>query len=164
LLYSVPAIPTRQGLIPLRNIPLLKLFLIAYVWASVTVWLPLLAAGWPIMAPEGWLLFLQRFLFILPLTIVFDIRDIERDKTTATLTLPRLLGVRRAKIIAFGVLLLYMLLVALTQEGENRLALLFCGVMYGILIGLTDENRSEYFYAIAGDSILILPFIVLWFA
>lgn len=161
MLYSLPVIPARRGFMPLRHIPLLKLFLIAYVWASVTVWLPLLTANWPIKAGEGWFLFVQRFLFILPLAIIFDIRDLERDKATATLTLPLLVGVPKTKIIAFLILAIYLLIVIIVQQGNSRVALVMGGIIYGGIIWRADENRSEYFYAIAGDGILILPLLLL---
>jgi 4-hydroxybenzoate polyprenyltransferase len=162
MFYSLPVVPGPKGWVLLRNIPLLKVFLIAYVWACVTVWLPLLGAGWDIRSGEGWHLFGQRFLFILPLTILFDIRDVEKDQATATLTLPRLVGVARAKAIAWFILLAYLLLVILTQSGSHRVALVSCGLVYGIVIGLAHKRRSEYFYALAADGILVLPMLLLW--
>lgn len=162
MLYSLPVVPLRKGWVLLRNIPLLKLFLIAYVWACVTVWLPLLTAGWDISRAEGWQLFLQRFLFIFPLTIIFDIRDVDKDKTTATLTLPRLVGVRPAKVIAWLILLAYLVLVCLNQSGNHRIALLVAGGVYAVVIGLADKRRSEYFYALAADGLMVLPMVLLW--
>ena len=162
MLYSLPVVPGRNGWQLLRNIPLLKVFLIAYVWACVTVWLPLLGAGWPIGSGEGWQLFGQRFLFILPLTIIFDIRDVEKDQAMNTLTLPRLVGVGRAKAIAWMILLAYQALVVLTLSGPSRLALVCCGLVYATLIGLAHKNRSEYFYALAADGMLVLPMVLLW--
>jgi 4-hydroxybenzoate polyprenyltransferase len=131
------------------------------VWASVTGWLPLLAAHVPVLTGEGWLLFAERFFFILPLTIIFDIRDVARDRTTATITLPQLIGVKRAKLLAFTFLVGYLVLVVLGQEGINRIALLLSGVVYAGVIGFTHENRSEYFYTILGDGVLILPLLFL---
>ena len=162
MLYSLPVVPGRKGWVLLRNIPLLKVFLIAYVWACVTVWLPLLGAGWDIRSPAGWHLFGQRFLFILPLTIIFDIRDVDKDQATATLTLPRLLGVARARMVAWAILLAYLALVIFTQSGSHRLALVLCGGAYGVVIGLTHKRRSEYFYALAADGMLVLPLLLLW--
>ncbi|MGV3503405.1 MAG: hypothetical protein ACO1O1_06830 [Adhaeribacter sp.] len=162
MLYSLPVVPGRRGWLLLRNIPLLKVFLIAYVWACVTVWLPLLGAGWPITSTAGWQLFGQRFLFILPLTIIFDIRDVEKDQVTATLTLPRLVGVGGAKAIAWGILLTYLVLVVLTLSGPRREALVCCGLVYAGVIGLARKNRSEYFYALVADGMLVLPMVLLW--
>jgi 4-hydroxybenzoate polyprenyltransferase len=162
MLYSLPVVPGRNRWVLLRNIPLLKLFLIAYVWACVTVWLPLLGAGWNIGAGAGWRLFVQRFLFILPLTIIFDIRDVAKDQATATLTLPRLVGVGPAKVIAWLILLAYAALVLLTQSSPHRLALIGCGLVYGGVIGLAHQSRSEYFYALAADGMLVLPMVLLW--
>ena len=161
LFYSWPILPTSQGFIPLRNVPLLKILLISYVWAVVTVWLPLLAANWQFLAGKGWLLFLERFLFILPLTIIFDIRDVQRDQTTGTLTLPRLVGIGTAKWIAFTVLIGYLLLVFITHQGANCFALICSGFLYSLLIYLTNESRNEYFYAVAADGILVVPVILL---
>ena len=162
MLYSLPVVPGPKGWVLLRNIPLLKLFLIAYVWACVTVWLPLLAAGWDIRSGEGWHLFALRFLFIFPLTIIFDIRDVDKDQATETLTLPRLVGVGRAKGIAWLILLAYLVLVSLTLSGSHRVALILCGWVYGVVIGLAHKSRSEYFYALAADGMLVLPMVVLW--
>jgi 4-hydroxybenzoate polyprenyltransferase len=162
MLYSLPVVPGRNKWVLLRNIPLLKVFLIAYVWACVTVWLPLLGAGWDIRSTEGWYLFAQRFLFILPLTIIFDIRDVDKDQASATLTLPRLIGVAPAKVTAGLILLAYLALVTLTQGGSQRLALIVCGLWYGAVIGLARKSRSEYFYALAADGILVLPMLLLW--
>jgi hypothetical protein len=162
MLYSLPVVPGRQGWLLLRNIPLLKVFLIAYVWACVTVWLPLLGAGWPITSAAGWQLFGQRFLFILPLTIIFDIRDVDKDQVTATLTLPRLVGMGRAKAIAWSILLAYQVLVVLTLSGPRRGALVCCGLVYALVIGLAHKNRSEYFYALVADGMLVLPMVLLW--
>lgn len=162
MLYSLPVVPGPKGWVLLRNIPLLKLFLIAYVWACVTVWLPLLSAGWDILSPEGWHLFAQRFLFIFPLTIIFDIRDVDKDQITATLTLPRLIGVGRAKLVAWGILLAYLVVILLTQSGGNQLALVLCGLVYGLMISLAHKSRSEYFFALAGDGMLVLPMVLLW--
>ncbi|WP_157433418.1 UbiA family prenyltransferase [Adhaeribacter aquaticus] len=164
LFYSLPIIPLRKKVIPLRDIPLLKIFLIAYVWASVTVWLPLLAADWPISAREGWLLFMQRFFFLLPLTIIFDIRDVERDRTTATLTLPGLVGIKWAKVISFLILLLYIFIVIAYQTGPKQYALLLCGMIYGLVIAVASEKKGDYFYALVADGIMILQFLFLWMA
>ncbi len=64
LFYSWRIIPQKNGrLIPLRNIPLLKVFLIAYVWSCVTIILPVLTIDKPIMLFDIGPLFMRRFTF-----------------------------------------------------------------------------------------------------
>jgi hypothetical protein len=162
LLYSLPVLPIRGKYWPLRHIPLLKIFLIAYVWTCVTVWLPLLAYNQPIFTGEVWLLFLRRFLFILAITIIFDIRDVERDRATGTITLPGTIGVKRARYIAWVSLGLFALLVALIPQEMYRLALWLSAVATGYVVWQTYPGKSEYFFSVVADGMMVLQFLLLW--
>lgn len=71
----------------LRNIPGLKLFLIAFSWAGITVLFPLIQNYMSIRITD-WITFIQRFLFVLVITIPFDIRDINYDNNELK-TLPQ---------------------------------------------------------------------------
>lgn len=91
-------LPFRSGLIGLRGVPMLKLLLISFIWASLTVLLPLVSSV-DHFSESIWLIFVQRFLFVLAITIPFDIRDSDFDNPEL-LTLPQLIGINRSKIIA----------------------------------------------------------------
>lgn len=161
LLYSVPVVPVQGTFWPLRHIPLLKIFLIAYVWSCVTVWLPLLAFTLPLFTTAAWLLFVQRFLFLLAITIIFDIRDLERDKATGTITLPGSLGVPRAKFLAWFSLGLFVLFAVFTLENHYSLALAVSAVATAWVVGRAHAQRSEYFYAVGGDGMMLLQLLLL---
>jgi hypothetical protein len=76
--YSVPLLGgKRSGRKPLRSLPGLKIFLIAYVWAVATVGLPLMASGLSLFGTRSLLLMAERGLFIFALTLPFDVRDAE---------------------------------------------------------------------------------------
>ncbi|KAA5545688.1 UbiA prenyltransferase family protein [Adhaeribacter rhizoryzae] len=162
VLYSLPVLPIRGQLWPLRHIPLLKIFLIAYVWTCVTVWLPLLAYNQPIFSAEAWLFFLRRFLFILPITIIFDIRDVERDRATGTITLPGTIGINKAKFIAWSSLGLFSLLVGLTPPETHRAALWLSAVITGYVVWQTDATKNEYFFSVIADGMMVLQFLLIW--
>lgn len=102
LLYAVPFFlpaknsTSRKG--NLRSISGFKIYIIGIVWASVTVVLPVLENG---LFPytDMWIVFVQRFLFIIAIMIPFEIRDLAFDDTSLK-TLPQVLGIKKAKIIS----------------------------------------------------------------
>ncbi|MGI9531697.1 hypothetical protein [Lutimonas sp.] len=100
ILYVLPAKNKSRGL---RQVPGLKLFLISFTWAGVSVVFPLAEANL-LELPDQGLYFLQRFLFVLAITIPFDIRDSQFDHPELA-TLPQVLGIDRAKVIAIAAIL-----------------------------------------------------------
>ncbi|MDB5263627.1 MAG: hypothetical protein JWQ14_2910 [Adhaeribacter sp.] len=162
LLYSLPVLPIGGTYRPLRHIPLLKIFLIAYVWTCVTVWLPLLAYNQAIFSEEVWPVFLRRFLFILAITIIFDIRDVERDRATGTVTLPGTVGVKNARYLAWVSLALFALLIAFIPQETDRLALWLSAGITGYVVWQTKPAKSEYFFAVVADGMMVLQFLLLW--
>ena len=161
LLYSLPVLPIRGQYWPLRHIPLLKIFLIAYVWTCVTVWLPLLAYNQNIFSGDAWLFFLRRFLFVLAITIIFDIRDVERDRATGTVTLPGTIGVERARYFAWISLSLFAVLVALIPGETDCLALWLSAGATGYVVWHTHPRKSEYFFSVVADGMMVLQFLLI---
>lgn len=100
--------PFRGRLRGLRNLPGFKLFLIAAVWSGVTVLFPVWANDLS-FDMKVWLVFVQRFLFVLAITIPFDIRDLQLDDPDLA-TLPQTIGVNNSKLLALGSLLVFALL------------------------------------------------------
>lgn len=98
------AAPVLNGSKNLRQIYGIKIFMIGFVWAGVTVLLPLLHAN-PVLVsrPEFYTTFLQRLLYVIALTIPFDIRDRPYDPETLG-TIPMILGNRNAGLL--GIVLL----------------------------------------------------------
>ncbi|GEO06224.1 hypothetical protein AAE02nite_38880 [Adhaeribacter aerolatus] len=162
VLYSLPVLPRRGELWPLRHVPLLKIFLIAYVWTCVTVWLPLLAYNQDIFSTEAWLFFLRRFLFILAITIIFDIRDVDRDRATGTVTLPGTIGIKKAKYIAWISLAFFALLVSLIPLQNYRAALLLSAGITAYVVWQTHSTNNEYFFSVIADGMMVLQFLLVW--
>jgi 4-hydroxybenzoate polyprenyltransferase len=75
----------------LRRARLLKPLSIAFVWAWVTVWLPLDVAQWPKAAP----IFLGRAAFIFALALAYDFTDLHYDRRYQLSTLVRHLGEKK---------------------------------------------------------------------
>lgn len=110
IFYSLPLFKTKNASFRLREIPFLKIFLIAFVWAASTILLPLIATDKSFQTTDIILLFIERFLFIFAITIPFDIRDMEADQQAGLKTLPILLTEEKSIFISNLSLILFFLI------------------------------------------------------
>jgi hypothetical protein len=110
ILYAFPFYNGRN----LRMFRGLKIYIIALVWAGSTVIVPLVAQS-AIPLLHIMLEFAARFLFVIALTLPFEIRDMKYDSEELG-TLPQTLGVMKIRIL--GVLLLGGMFVANSIEPE----------------------------------------------
>ena len=105
-----------------RDVPLLKIFIIAFSWTYLTIIIPVIVHN--ISFDSNLILnIIVRFLFVLAITIPFDIRDLKFDKV---ITLPKYLGVKKSKILAYIILLICELII-----------LMFLKMIYSFLISFT---------------------------
>ncbi len=129
----------------LRELPYLKIYLIAFVWTLVSV-------VWPVYREGVWnedvlIMSCVVFLYILATTIPFDIRDLTYDHEQQK-TIPQLLGKQRSKYTS-ALLLLFS---AGTLIGLNHLFLLnplFYSAYLGMiaLIAYSDDKRAEMYFS-----------------
>lgn len=97
LLYPL-SIKHKGRLYRLRDIPLIKIILIATVWSVSTVLLP---SSYSKISFIQLLLLALQWIYILVITIPFDINDMETDKANNVLTLPLYLGYQNAVKVVF---------------------------------------------------------------
>lgn len=164
LLYSLPIAKVKGRWWALRDFPLLKVFLIAYVWAAVTVWIPALYLHRPLLEPVVLVLFGRRFLFILALAFVFDIRDYSKDRLMGTRTFPGVFGVRATKLVALAALVGAALLVPVGMPVNHQAVFLLPLLLAGGVIWFADESRSDYYFALLADGVMVVQFLVVWVA
>jgi 4-hydroxybenzoate polyprenyltransferase len=107
LLYSIPLNKGQKTFITLRQIPYLKIFLIAFVWSAVTVFVPVINYKKPFFSLHVLSIFFERMLFVLAITLPFDIRDMDDDKKAGIKTIPLRLGVIKSNYMAVAVLVLF---------------------------------------------------------
>ncbi len=151
--FSVPA---------WRNIPYLKIFLIAYVWASATVIFPMLHEDLIIQNFKTIALFFERLLFTLAITIPFDIRDKEGDKQNGLATLVSLLNPLISKIVALVLLVICLILIYYFHINY----LLHFGIVYiltAFLIIFSSNKRSEWYFTGFIDGLFVVEFLILFF-
>ncbi|MCB2409377.1 UbiA family prenyltransferase [Hymenobacter lucidus] len=162
LLYSFPVAKIHGRWRALRDFPLLKVFLIAYVWAAITVWVPALYLGKALTAPVVLLLFGRRFFFILALAFVFDIRDYTKDRLSGTRTFPGIFGVKAAKALALLCLLVSALLIPAGITPVHLLVLTIPIVLTGLIVWFADETRPDYYFALLADGVMVVQFLAVY--
>lgn len=165
--YNIPFLTLNNKKIGLRNIPGIKLFLIAFVWASSCVLLPIveLESSHQLQIPlsETVLLVAKRFLFICAITVPFDIRDLFQDKLYELKTIPVILGEKKAWIFCQALLAIYLLLLILFTKGINIdvIGLALTVFLTGWLIFKSNIKRNEYFYFFYLDGTMLLQYLIL---
>ena len=157
-LYNVPVRKSKSILpLPLRSIPILKIFLIAYVWASISSFLPALLQQHQMFTQPNLLIFAAHFLFIVSITLPFDIRDFKTDGKSSLITFPQLVGINTTKFIAICCLIGFALIIK--EYLNHGLLLAFFLITAGLIIKSSPE-RKYYYYLLCIDGTIILYFFL----
>ena len=148
----------------LRNVPFLKIFLISLVWATTT-FLLLVLENQIALDLVNVIHFLSRFLFVLAITIPFDIRDIPFDKTQLK-TLPVFFGEKKARFLAQLTLLVsFMIYSFLFLCNIVELNFIFTiAVSYliaAVLIFNSKKQKTEIYFSFGVESASIIFYLVL---
>ena len=144
----------------LRDLPYIKIFTIAFVWAFVTVILPVQEYGNILDSHVRWM-FLERALFVFALTIPFDIRDLDVDTKTNVKTIPLSMGVQKAKYLGIlAIISCIFIVLTLNIQGvysiKNTIALLLTYAVSSLVVGFTRKGRSDYYFYGLADGMMLL--------
>ena len=120
------------------------MYTIAIVWAGVTTLLPVID-GMQDMKVAVWISFVQRFLFIIVITLPFDIRDLNYDREDIN-TIPKSLGIRRTKLLGIGLLVVLFILEFLKNEFQYNNAFSLCLICITSAILLIASSDKQYKY------------------
>lgn len=156
--YNLPLFTMNDKKFGLRNIPGLKLFLIALIWSLSCVLLPIIETGMPILASDTIVLIAKRFLFIAAITVPFDIRDLYQDRSHDLRTIPVMLGEKKAYIFCQFLLLIYISLLLLFTKNmdANFIGISLTIILTGWLIFKSNIRKNEYYYFFYLDGTMIL--------
>lgn len=142
-----------------RNIYGLKIFIIAFSWSMLCIGLPLASQYWLWMATSHKILiyFLQKFLFMIAITIPFDICDMEEDKQNGLHTLPLILGDKATHYLTYALLIICSIL-AIEAEGWTLRVIIkttfFLSISFTALYYARGKSIGWYYYGII-DGLLI---------
>ena len=155
-LYAIPLLKNKN----LRNYTGIKITIVAFVWAGVTVLIPIVNEGVS-LDTVIYLTFFQRFLLVFVLTLPFEIRDLQYDDSTLE-TLPQRVGVKKTKIIG-AVILVLVLLIELFKDSSTLNYLVSLGIISVVLLVFllnAKKKQSKYFSSFWVESIPILWFVI----
>jgi len=125
LFYSLPVFWNKKNIFRLREIPYLKIFLIAFVWSLSTIILPIIQSDATFNRTHLIVMLVERFLFVFSITIPFDIRDLEADREAGLKTIPLLLNENKSLFISYLSLLIFFLISYLHYQILNYWFIIF---------------------------------------
>ena len=153
-------LPAPIKLAPFRDYGAIKIVIVSLVWSGISVVLPLLFLNH--VSEEIVLLFLAQTLWVIVLTIPFEIRDAGKDVLRHP-TWPQKLGLLRAKILGTVLLIicalihLYLLRMGLDIEPEvameSELPITFWDIPFVITLSLTcfglimARSKQSFWYS-----------------
>jgi len=151
--YSWPFLWRRSNL---RDISSLKIFVIAFVWSVVTVILPILSEGF-FYDFNLIIEFLQRFLFVLVLTLPFDIRDARFD-TYQLGTIPQMIGIKKTRVLGVGLLSLVVVFEFLKTPLLMEQAIILAGIsiLTAFLVMRSVVKQTQYYASFWVESVPII--------
>ena len=166
--YSIPFIKTDGKRKQFRDISFIKIFLIALVWTTTTVALPLVNYGSfrLLFSFEGQAALITRMIFILAITIPFDIRDMNIDAARNIRTIPVLLGINKSKQLAISMIALFTGLTVLRYflgsilNVSETFALILSAIVSACLIRKSSPAKHDYFYSFLMEGTMLLQYLV----
>ncbi|MEO8934765.1 MAG: hypothetical protein ABI295_10705 [Xanthomarina sp.] len=163
-LYTIPFLPKNIGNHRpenLRNVSGIKVYVIALVWAGVTVGLPIINNNISLSADIVLTVF-QRFVFIIALMIPFEIRDLNCDSLKLA-TIPQQIGVRKTKIIGVLLLVVFFFLEFFKAETNQYqiIALIITSLICLFFIIFANKNQGKYYSAFWAEGIPVYWLFIL---
>lgn len=138
----------------MREIPYLKIHLIAFAWTMIVIVFPIMNEG-----SDASVVYIgfAHYLFFLGVTIPFDIRDLKYDKEDHK-TIPQVSGIEAAKgigvlsVVAFGILM------ALVIPSLQLNVLFYIAIISQLvlLIGMNEKRNDMYCAGLIDGAIAIL--------
>jgi len=154
--YAVPIIRHKN----LRSLTGIKIFIVAFVWAGITVIIPVVAANENISS--GVLLtFFQRIAIVVALMVPFEIRDLPYDSLNLK-TLPQQIGVWGTKILGEGVLIVCLVFEFFKQTTDRAylISLFIFLILLGASLIISKTHQSRYFTSFWVEGLPILWLIL----
>lgn len=145
-----------------RSIPLVKIISIALVWVLVCNVYPLLIYNYEFNKTELVRMVLK-FMWMIALTIPFDIRDLYTDRENNLITIPSLLGNNKAYMLSYSLFVLSslgaLIFLGLTVES---LTIVISSLLAILLIYKNRNSADDFDYLIKLDGLLIVEFLIFY--
>lgn len=168
--YALPILRIKGKTVTFRQIAGLKVFLIAFVWALSSVGLPVTESidtpSEVLPTPLIMYWFCLEFLFVLAITLPFDIRDVKQDQYYHLKTIPTMLGVEKTKALCYFILLIHFLILLLAnvdlsvKSGLVLVDIMVLSIFYFFIFKNKNANYEQVYLL---DALLIIQYLVVYF-
>jgi len=145
----------------IKNLTFFKTILLALAWAYSTVIFPVSNVV-DIFSGDVMLLFLIRFVFMLMLCIIFDFRDVEKDRKNNLSSIPAVLKKTQLIGLMLGLLLLNTTMIWLMSPqilDIHKFILMMSTALCFLVFILSLKKRNYYFYYFLVDGIMLFSAI-----
>lgn len=170
LLYVLPLKLQKYRLIRIGR-GLAKISVLTFVWSANTVLLP--AWGLPnyhLLSNNVWFIFFERSLFVFCLSLLFDLRDAQKDHALGIDNLPYLLGTKLTRYLIyfclFGLCVVgavyYIFISEHTKAIEIYAGLLLSYVFLGWLTLKWHQEQPVWYYTFWIDGLMVFQFLFVW--
>ena len=151
----------------LRKKPWAKTVVLALVWTGTTAFLPIVLSGLSLSNTASVLHLLSRFFFMTSICMVFDLRDLETDKKDGANTIALMYGEQKTVLIALLFMLLHAVCTGIeyatnTISGSIAYALILSALINGVVVGLSNQKRGEFFFIGGIDGTIIIQWLSLF--
>lgn len=145
----------------LRSVTFLKSVWLAFIWSLATVWIPLDFS----LEPAIILLLAERFLFMLAICIIYNLRDMNYDDAGGVKTIPHQIGIPLTKVLCIFLLMLNQALVMIhPYPFAVNVALSVSIALTVLMVVLAKRNGPWLFYTLLIDGSMILQFLLVMLA
>lgn len=164
LVYALPIVKLNGQWKSFRHVPYAKVFHIALIWSLSTVGLVYIES-YEHLQEFDWsellYLLLCKFLFILFVTLPFDIRDVKQDSYYHLKTLPVALGVSKAQNICYIFGMLHMLFVAFMPTAMGvKLGMIACDILVIYLLrSKIFKQKDSFLNVYLLDFVLVIQYV-----
>ncbi len=140
-----------------KKVTFLKTILLSFTWAYATVVIPL---SNQVDVDSGLIfkMFLIRFFFIIMIGVIFDFRDIEKDKQFNVLSLAAVFNKSKLIGLMLGLLLTNSILIWLVPfqlMDIHKFILMLSSALCFLLFLLSLKRRNYYFYYFLVDGLML---------
>lgn len=165
LAYALPILKVQGQWKSFRHIPYIKVFHIALIWSLSTVGLVYTESINSLQNVE-WqsLLYLLgcKFIFILLVTMPFDIRDMKQDSYYHLKTVPIALGEQNSKLLCYALVFIHVFLVlSMPTVFPVQLGLILCDILVLILFRIKIfKEHNSFLNVYLLDLILVIQYVL----
>jgi 4-hydroxybenzoate polyprenyltransferase len=160
--YVVPTLSKGRRL---RDLGWMKIILIGWSWAWLTAFIPALYID---QQPTYMAVFigLGRMLFIIALTIPFEIRDVRIDASVGVITMPIRFGLEHSVRIGIRLCLILMLFFLINaihyHDWLYGISMMIVSFITMWILKNSKSNHDDYFFSGLTDGLMIFALVLYW--